>query len=110
MTTELRTMIVAPGIEIKQEGNFPISPFGENSENPISAVGKELHIHTIKNKIFLALDNPISGGPFVVCSGDKQVVLIPGEQKVFDNKNLLILIRKTDCVQMIFINADKLFS
>lgn len=100
-----RTMIVSPGQSLRREGLAVASPFGPNAEMPISAVMKELHVHVEDSKTYVSLDSPIVGGPVIaICEGEEKL-LIPGEQEVFDSTEVLILAKKTNYIQMIFLDG-----
>ncbi len=99
-----KTMVVAPGLEFRQEGPIEPSPFGAKSESPISALAKELHIHTQGEKTTIFLDSPVNGGPFVVAQDGKEIILVPGEKIVLTDKRFTLLLKKLDHIQILIFH------
>lgn len=104
MERTYKTLVVAPGFEFRQEGPIEHSFFGENSESPISALAKELHIHTQGETTTIFLENPVSGGPFVVAQDGTETVLTPGEKTFLRNKSFTLFLKKIDHVQILIFS------
>lgn len=97
-------MLVAPGLEIRQEGSVVETPFGATSETPVSAIMKELHVHSVGDKTVFSLENPVVGGPVVVCHDKVQQILVPGEQITVDHKNITVMLQKEGHTQILILD------
>ncbi|HKB88171.1 MAG TPA: hypothetical protein VKC53_00835 [Patescibacteria group bacterium] len=99
-----RSLVIAPGQEIRQEGGSQTTPFGPASETLVSAIMKELHIHTKGDETTFSLDNPVVGGPVVICFDKEQRVLVPGDQITLDRKNITVVLKKVGHIQMLILD------
>ncbi len=99
-----QSLVAWPNNELRQEGHVVDSPFGSGSEQIISEVVKELHIHFDKTRVHISLDNPFQGGPVVVCHGSIQEVIVPGEKSSFPRSNFVILAKKINFIHTMIIN------
>lgn len=100
---KVRSLLVRPNLEIKQESDGSDTLGIKGLEKPVSAIMKGLHIHQDNESTTFSLENPIVGGPIAILDGKSDKILVPGTKRVIKGHNATLLIKVRDTIQMLIL-------
>ncbi len=98
----IKSLVVGRGQQAREEIDSA-SPFGPNTENPISRLMPGLHVFKDNRCIRIFLESPVVGGPVAVATDRVDKLVIPGEPIILRSKKATLFIKVLDVIQMIFV-------